>query len=99
MKTLFKIIAGFLALVVVLVIGGTIALKIYLPQEKVKALVLERLSSQLKREVSVESVAVGLFSGLQLRKLKISESPTFDKGTFVSEDLLSIKLALWPLLR
>src|SRR5437667_9130677 len=98
MKKIFKVLAVFVILVVVLLLGGSLLLHIYLPPEKAKALVLERLSAQLKREVSLGSVSVGILSGLQMSALKISESPGFSKGTFLSSDQFSLKVALPPLL-
>ncbi len=98
MKKLFKVIAVLIAIVVALLLIGSLLLHIYLPPEKAKALVLERLSTQLKREVEVGSVSVGLLSGLQMTHLKISESPNFSKGTFLSSDQFSLKIALPPLL-
>src|ERR1022692_3253478 len=98
MKKLIKIVVVLIAVVVLLLLIGSIAVRIYLPPEKAKALVLERLNAQLKREVKLGTVSVGLFSGLQMADLKISESPTFAKGTFLSSDQFSLKVALTPLL-
>jgi uncharacterized protein involved in outer membrane biogenesis len=98
MKKLFKIFVIPMAIVVVLLIGASIALRIYLPPEKAKKLVLEHLSAQLKREVKLGSVSIGILSGLEMTDLKISESPTFAKGTFISSQGFTIKVALTPLL-
>jgi len=98
MKKLFKIVLLLVAIVVTLLLAGTLALRIYLPPEKAKALVLEHLSTQLKREVTLGSASVGLLSGLQMTDLKISESPNFSKGTFLSSEQFSLKVALPPLL-
>lgn len=98
MKKLIKILAVLAALGVVLIVIGSVTLRIYLPPEKAKALVLEHLSKQLKREVALGSVSVGILSGLQMSDLKISESPNFSKGTFLSSEQFSLKVALSPLL-
>jgi len=98
MKKLFKVIVILVVIIVALLVVASVALRIYLPPEKAKALVLEHLSAQLKREVTVGSVSVGILSGLQMSDLKISESPTFAKGTFLSSDQFSLKVALAPLL-
>src|SRR5437773_114046 len=98
MKKLFKILVVLVGLGAALVLVGSILLHMYLPPEKGKALVLERLSAQLKREVDVGSVSVGILSGLQMSNLRISESPSFSKGTFISSDEFSLKVALIPLL-
>jgi hypothetical protein len=98
MKTLVKIILILVGLGVLLLIVGTVALRIYLPPEKAKALVLHHLSTQLKREVTLGSASVGILSGLHMTDLKISESPDFSKGTFLSSEQFSLKIALVPLL-
>ncbi len=98
MKKLIKVFAVLVVIVLVLMLVASILLRIYLPPEKAKKLVLVRLSSQLKREVKVGSVSIGLLSGLQMTDLKISESPTFAKGTFLSSQQFTLKIALTPLL-
>jgi hypothetical protein len=59
---------------------------------------MKQLTGHLKREVQLGSVSVGLLTGLTVSDLKISESPDFSKGTFLSSDEFSIHVALWPLL-
>ena len=98
MKKLFKIVLLLVAIGAVLLLVGSIALRVYLPPEKAKALVLQHLSAQLKREVTLGSASVGVLSGLQMTDLKISESPNFSKGTFLSSEQFSLKVALLPLL-
>jgi uncharacterized protein involved in outer membrane biogenesis len=98
MRKLFKIVLVLVAIGAILLLAGTVALRIYLPPEKAKALVLQHLSTQLKREVTLGSASVGLLSGLHMTDLKISESPNFSKGTFLSSEQFSLKIALVPLL-
>src|SRR5262249_20884039 len=98
MKKLIKILAVLAGVFIALMALGSILLHIYLPPEKAKALVLQKLSAQLRREVDVASVSVGMISGLELSKLRISESPNFSQGTFMASDLFSLKVALTPLL-
>jgi len=98
MRKLLKIVLILVAIGVLLLLAGTVALRIYLPPEKAKALVLHHLSTQLKRDVTLGSASVGLLSGLQMTDLKISESPNFSKGTFLSSEQFSLKIALLPLL-
>ena len=98
MKKLLKIVLVLVGVGALLLLAGSVALRIYLPPEKAKALVLDRLSRQLQRGVQIDKVSVGLLSGLQVLNLKISESPDFAKGVFLSSDLFSLKIALTPLL-
>jgi hypothetical protein len=98
MKKALKILGVLLVVAVVLLGLSSAALHFLLPPEKAKALVLKQLTAHLKREVSMGKVSVGIFSGLSVTDLKVSESPDFSKGTFISSNLFSIRLALWPLL-
>jgi len=98
MKKLLKVLIILVAIIVVLLIVASIALRIYLPPEKAKKLVLDHLSSQLKREVTLGSVSIGILSGLEMTDLKISESPTFAKGVFLSSQGFTLKVALAPLM-
>lgn len=98
MKKLIKIVLGLAGLVVVLLLVTSLALKLLLPPEKAKTLVVEKLSAQLHRQVEVGAVSVGVVSGLHMTGLKISEKPTFAQGTFLSSDEFQLKVALLPLL-
>lgn len=98
MKKLLKVLVGFIVVLLVLIGAATVALRTYLPPEKAKALVVERLSAQLHRQVEVGSVSVSLLSGLRMTQLKISENPTFAKGTFISSEEFALNVALLPLL-
>jgi len=98
MRKFLKIIAVLAVIVIVLVGIASIALRVLLPPEKAKALVLKQLTTHLKREVRIGEVSVGVVTGLSVSDLKVSESPNFSKGTFLSSDQFSLRLALLPLL-
>jgi hypothetical protein len=98
MKKFFKILAGLLVILVSVAVVGSVLLRIFLPPEKAKALVLKQLTTQLHREVRLGTVSVSLLSGLSVSDLKVSEYPDFSKGTFLSSDQFSIRLSLPPLL-
>src|SRR4051812_25116427 len=99
MKKALKV--GAVLLVILLAVLGlaSLALRFFLPPEKAKKLIVQQLSSRLKREVRVGDVSVGVLTGLAVSDLKISESPDFSRGTFISSDRFSIRLALLPLFR
>ena len=98
MKNVLKILGG-LTLVLALLLGiGSLLLHIFLPPEKAKALVLKQLTDRLKREVQIDRVSIGVLSGLSVSNLRISESPDFSKGTFLSSELFSLRISLPPLL-
>ena len=98
MKKLFKFIAILFGIFVALLIVGTIAIKIFFPAEKVKSLILKELTTRLKREVSIDHVSLSVVKGLELQHIRLSESPTFAKGTFVTVDSLGVRVRLLPLL-
>ena len=98
MKKLLKILAVLAVIVAVLVMISSLLLHVLLPPEKAKALVLKQLTTHLKREVRIGEVSVGVVSGLSVSDLKVSEAPNFSKGTFVSSDQFTVKVALLPLL-
>src|SRR5688500_8188939 len=99
MKKLLKVFLALIVLVVLLVGALLVAVRVFFPPEKVKALVLEHLSQRLHREVRLGQVSVGLISGLSLSNLDVSERPTFAQGTFLSMKRFSLHVALRPLLR
>ena len=97
MKKLIKVLAVLAVVFIALLIVGSVVLRIFLPPEKAKALILQQLTTRLRRQVKIESVSVGVLLGLTVNNLKVSESPDFSKGTFISSDHFSVRLALLPL--
>jgi len=90
-------IAGIL--LVVLLVCAAVALKIYFPPEKLKALVLKELTARAGRGIELEHASAGLFSGLRLVNLKISEAPDFSKGTWLEARELHVIPDLFALLK
>jgi len=98
MKKIVKVVAILFGIFVLLLVAGTLALKIFFPAEKVKALLLKELTAKLHREVAMDQVSLGLIKGLEIEHLRVSESKTFAQGTFVSVDKLDVRVRLLPLL-
>lgn len=98
MKKLIKILAGLAALLVILVIAAFITLKIMFPAEKLKTAVQNYAQNTLQREVTFSGISFNLI-GVTVNNLAISESKTFDQGTFLTADHVVFKMALGPLLR
>lgn len=86
------------ALVAILAVVASVALHFLLPPEKAKALVLKQLKTQLRREVKIGDISIGILKGLHIHDLQVSESPDFSKGTFISSEQFSLRVALVPLL-
>ena len=99
MKKLFKIAGAFAAIAVVLLAAAAVAIRIYLPPEKLKALAISQADKSLHRTLEVRSVKFGLLSGLSIQGLRLSETPNFSKGEFLTADSFTLSPEWLPLLR
>ncbi|MDO8734857.1 MAG: AsmA family protein, partial [Elusimicrobiota bacterium] len=98
MKKLKKFLLIFVAVVMVLVISGIVYVKIKYPPEKVKIILIAKMSEFLRREIEIKNVSVG-FTGLKVEGLRISEKPTFKEGSFVEAKQFLIKPNLAAILK
>jgi len=96
-----KLVIWGLVAVVAVVILGLAAVAVFLPKEKIKEMALEKISSALNREVTIDDISVSFMGGLgvQLDGIKISNPDGFEWSQFLEAKGLDIKLQLWPLLR
>src|SRR5690348_3943557 len=99
MKTITRLLIRCAVIVFVLVALAVVTLHILLLPEKVRDLVTSQLTKHLHREVRLKNASFGLWSGVDLEGLSISERPTFQEGTFLRCQRAQIKLAWLPLLR
>jgi len=97
MKKFKKFLVILFITLLLLFVGGTIALRIAFPPTKVKAMLIARMSEVLHRQVEIEAISIGL-RGLKVKGFKISEKPSFDKGTFVQAGQFLVRPKLLPLL-
>ncbi len=97
MRTLAKVLVGFLLLVVVLVIAASVALKLYFTPERIKALVIPPAERALERKVSFESASVSLFSGVVVKGFVVKEKD--GKADFVRVKRFVLRYKLFPLLK
>lgn len=86
--------AGALATILVLLI---ILLPFILPLNTIKDFAALKISEALNREVSIEKVGFNLFSGIELKGLKISNRQGFSKIPFIAANEIELKYDLWPL--
>ncbi len=86
MKTLLKILAALAAVVVVLLAAVALAIRIFFPPEKLKALAEQQADKALHRRLEIGSIGLSLVSGLRIDGLRLSESPDFSKGEFLRAD-------------
>lgn len=80
-----------------LVGGAAVALRVFLPPAKVKALALKHIGEALGREVRLADASVRL-SGVRLTGLEISEVPDFKAGKALKAKAVTATPRWWPLL-
>lgn len=98
MKKLILAVGILVGLVLVAaVVGGVFIRKKFTP-EYVRDLATRKLAEALQREVKIGRVEIGLWKGVRVEKLEISEKPDFSQGTFVSAEAAALKFRLLPLL-
>lgn len=93
-----KIAGTVLASGLLLLVAAGAGLKLYFTPARLKVLTAEYAAKNLRREVSFDSVSLGL-AGLSITKLKVSEYPDFRKGEFFSADAFSVRPSFRALLR
>jgi len=93
MKKILIITASLLAL---LLIAATIAVHLYLTDDRIKALVIPPAEEALGRKVEIGGVSVSIFSGIEIRDLSVAEAG--EKNVFARIDSFVLKYRLLPLL-
>lgn len=92
-------IVGATALLLVLGAGAAlVAVKAFLPEDKLKTMAVDAARKQLGREIRLAGVSVGL-TGVHLSGLEISERPDFSAGTFLSVETFSLRPSWRALIR
>ncbi|TBR21546.1 hypothetical protein EPO15_10030, partial [bacterium] len=82
---------------VLLVGAAAVAVRVFLPPAKVKALALQKLGAALGREVRLADASVQL-SGVRLSGLEVSEVPDFKAGKAFKAKSVTATPRWWPLL-
>ena len=98
MKKFKKFLLVFFISFIVLFIGLIVALRIAYPPEKLKGILITKMSEFLHREIEIKKVSIG-FRGLEVGDLKISERPSFKEGVFVESKQFLIMPDLFAILR
>lgn len=98
MKKLFKLLLKTVIVLAVLGVAALAALRIMFPPEKIKAMALDYAKNTLHREIAFDGLSFNLI-GVTLDNFALSENDSFQAGTFVKADKLSVKVALAPLLK
>ncbi|MDD7578732.1 MAG: AsmA family protein [Elusimicrobia bacterium] len=98
MKKLLKLLLKTVLVLAVLGVAALAALRIMFPPEKIKAIALDYAKNTLHREITFDGLSFNLI-GVTLDNFAMSEADSFQAGTFVKADKLSVKVALMPLLK
>lgn len=96
MKKWTKIISAIAAVSVVLVIALVVLANMLVTPERVRETLLPLAEENLNRKVDLGEIEVSLFSGIQIKGLKIHERNSDE--VFVSTELIRLKYQLLPLL-
>jgi len=101
MKRLKKIILWVIAIGIVVVILAAAGVALFFPKEKVKAMAVDKISSALDREVTIEGISVSFLGGIgaYLENIKIANPERFEEEYFLDAEALDVKLQFWPLLK
>jgi len=96
MKIIVRTVAGIALLIVV---GGA-GLYLYLTPEKLRDLVVPRLSATLERKVGLESISLSLFAGVNAvaEGVSIQERDGFGPKPFISASRMKIAIPILPLI-
>lgn len=78
--------------------AAALGVKLYFTQARLKALTTEFAAKNLRREVTFDSVSLGL-KGLSIANLRVSEYPDFKRGEFFSAASFSVRPSFRALLR
>ncbi|MBR3628530.1 MAG: AsmA family protein [Elusimicrobia bacterium] len=97
MKKLKILLVSLVCLIVIASAAVVIAIKIFLPEDKIKNYIVDYAKTNLNREVSFDSLSFK-FIGIDLKNFKMSERATFNEGTFIKSDDFIIKISPLPLL-
>jgi len=97
MKKIKIILVSLIAFCLLLTVAAIAVLKIYFPEEKIKSYITEYSKNNLNREISLDKISF-TFVGITLHNFAMSEKTTFNDGTFIKANHLTVKVALLPLI-
>jgi len=101
MKRFRKLLLWGLISIVLIIIIAIGAITLFFPKEKIKQMAIEKISSNLDRQVTIDDISVSFFGGLGawLEGIKIENPDGFEEPYFLQAEALDIKLQFWPLLK
>lgn len=96
-KKALKVIIALVIVVVLLVVGLSIAVRSYFTEDRVRALVIPPAEKALQRKVSLGTVKVSIFKGVTIGDLAVKEAD--GKRDFLKVKGFVLKYKLLPLLK
>ncbi len=93
--------AGIVVLVLLIIFASLSAyfLKTLAQPENIKKYIIPTVSEYIGKEVSVEDVEIGLFTGISLKGASIKEDPLFGKGDFIKIESAVLNFSFLELLQ
>lgn len=101
MKRLLKILSLIFASFFLFILLGIIILPYIIDLNKYKDMAVRELGRSLNREVSIEDIKVTILTGIgiELKKIKIKNHPSFSKGDLLTLDGIRFRIKLLPLIK
>lgn len=96
MSKLWKIGVGLLVVAGIVLIALSVLVKLFVTPERVKAALLPLAEQALHRQITLGEVKVGLFTGIELKALTVSDPG--EGEPFVTADRVLLRFQLLPLL-
>lgn len=83
MRRYLKISAGLALTLFILFIAASIFVKLYFPPDKIKELVVSKISKALNRKVTVGDLDISLFHGIDITDIYVGENSSYGGIPFV----------------
>lgn len=97
MKKLLKIILVLALIVLIFTVAALAVLRWMFPSERLKQIAMDYTRKNFQREISFDRASLGL-QGLTLDNFALSESTTFEQGTFIKATKVQVDLSWLALL-
>jgi len=94
-----KCLAIVFIIFIVVLIGIYGFFSIYFTPQRLKVLVVPRLTAALGRKVEIREIRFNLFKGVEVKEFSIKEATGFPIEQFISCEKLILRYRFWPLLK
>ncbi len=97
MKILKILLLSFIGLVVITAIAAAVAIKVFLPEDKIKTYITDYARTNFNKEVDFDKLSF-TFIGIDLKNFRMSEIRTKENTDFVTAEHFTVKISPLPLL-